>query len=337
MKRVLPLLVVLASLAVLPQVGHAAAPRSNASTVKTPKFPVNFRGHLTGKIVYFKYFAGMEPDFDILSRVVLEGTIRSPSAPPMTLVLDSYIENFQTETQPVLPDLIHPNVSLSYQLGGFFSGESLILAPNNKTLYTGSLYIEALISPSCLVNSPACKKSGSEPNHMLLYELAGQGAARGGILMLRSYFLLNKKGQISGSVYGQAKIPQAARTLLRSGSGHLPGKKVLKLVHLAKPAQIGKGGTGKPGRGFCLPGGHHCTSNGQTGTPPPGYKPPKTSPGSGNTTATTSSRPGWMAPLGGALIGLAVILLLVFFWQQRTQGGQPPGNPTAGDSSAPRR
>jgi len=311
MRRIaVPLAFIVAAIA-LPAVSFASAGAAKHQPVTAIRFPVNFEGHLTGKIIYLNRFAGMEPDFDILSRVVIEGTIHSKSEPAMTLILDSFIENFQTETQPVLPDLLHPNQELSYTLGGFFSGDALVLGPGGSVLYAGHLYVEALISPACINQLPSCNKQ-SEANHMLLDSVVGQGVARRGRMELRSLFFLKVSGKIRGTVWGKLWLPRRARALLRHGSGHLSAQRVLTEFSLAKPPQKGTSGGIKGGKGFCLPGGKHCTGTGHVGTPPPTSKHTNSSAGS-----TTSSRPPWMAPLGGALIGLAFVLLGIYFWQSR--------------------
>jgi hypothetical protein len=280
-------------------------------------FPVNFRGTFHAKVVYFKYFAGMEPDFDILSRVVVEGKVHSKGSPPMTLILDAYIENFQQETQPVLPDLIEPNRSLHYQLGGFFSGDAVILGAEKSILYKGALYIEALIPNSCRI--ARCAKSTPEPNHMLLYQVDGQGDAKGSYFNLRGKFDLYSNFAIKGTLWGQTKATPSSTHAIAESPGRITGKEALKLIHVASPPQRGTGGTGKSSRGFCLHlnGRRHCTGAG-VGVCPKHLKAAKCP---GSDPGTTSWLPAPLQsiamPLGIALIVLAMLLLVVFFVQER--------------------
>ena len=67
------------------------------------------RGSLHGKIVQAG-LSGFEPDFDRIDRVIIAATLHdtgtAPTAlPDSMLVLSTYLENFQPDTTPVLPDL----------------------------------------------------------------------------------------------------------------------------------------------------------------------------------------------------------------------------------------
>jgi hypothetical protein len=139
-----------------------------------------FSARLTGNTIYAN-FAGFEPDFDPIVRIIIATQAHAKGLPPLHLLLDAYIERFQSDTQPVLPDLIHPKVALSTTLGGFFSGKAMIVGPENQILFTGSLLAEALINPYCMtvtskVAPPPCRK---ETQHMVV-DMVGQGVAKGG-------------------------------------------------------------------------------------------------------------------------------------------------------------
>jgi hypothetical protein len=147
-------------------------------------------------------------------------------------------------------------------------------------------------------------------------------------------FIANNQLRItSGNVYGTAYIPaRAIRVLSRAGGSMArcqqpPAKlktakeraqakvdqrcinKILTDFQVPPPIMRGTAGSGRPGRQYCIRG--QCTN------PRSAAKPANTRPSSGG-----SSRPVWMAPLGGALIGLALILLVIYFWQTRKERQQ---------------
>jgi hypothetical protein len=295
MKFVVTLVALVASTVCLPALA-LASPAKNID---------NFHGQFVGNIVYFNP-AGFEPDFDPIERVIIQTTVRSPHTPPMTLILDAYLENFQPDTTPILPDLIHPKVQVSSTLGGFFTGQAIVVAPGGHVLYTGLMLAEAFLTPQGV-------------QHMIL-RLSGQGPASGGYINVDSVFHAYKTSVVKGTLYGKVKIPPAAMQALRSpGNRSLSLNQILKDFNVPRPTQQGTGGNGRPGRGTCILG--HCTN---VGTPVPGH--PTATPTSSNPHSTTSAHPVWMTLLGGVFIGLAVILMVVFFFQRRTAEAGTPEN-----------
>jgi len=236
--------------------------------------------------------------------------------PAARLILDAYLERFQSDTQPVLPDLIHPNRTLQTTLGGFFSGEAIIVSPGNRIIFTGSMLAEALIDPRCLLLSPSTKKVPdyclSETQHMYVY-LAGEGPAKGSFMNTRSWFIGNKKLDVTaGQLFGQAKLTKGARRILAAGTGKLTLKQVLKDFNVKFPTQMGRGGGGTSHL-QCWSG--HCINASKAS--------PSTSGGgralTGNPTTAQPTGVRWQMMLGFALIGLAIILLGVYFWQGRVE------------------
>ncbi len=293
----------------------AGPPGQTASSQKhlTPAAG-SFSGRFTGSVIYYSP-AGFEPDFDLIDRVIFETRVTSKSLPPMTLILDAYLENFQVDTTPVLPDLIHPKTLLSSSLGGFFSGKAIIVGAGNKPLFVGAMLAEAFIQPRGV-------------QHMILVQMLGHGSATGGKAQLNSVFTASKKFHISGSLYGTLKMPQAAVVALRHGSSRLTAKQVLKDFQVQKPAQRGTSGTGTRTKGYCFQG--HCTNQG-TGK---GSKPGST--GTGSHPSSGSGRPAWITVLGIGLIALAFVLLGVFFLlpkgsrDSNISTGDEPANPDKG-------
>jgi hypothetical protein len=297
----------------------APATTGFAQKAKHPNaFHVNFRSGLTGSTIYFG-LAGMEPDFDLVNRVIIRTKIHAKGLPPLTLMLDAFLENFQYDTQPVLPDLIHPKVPVSSTLGGFFSGEAILVGRQNKILYTGELLAEALIDPRCVYLNPKTKPVPkyclAETQHMQVY-LVGRGPAKGSSLIARSEFTGNSKLQItSGKLYGEFKTTPAIRALLAKGSGSLTEKQVLSHFNVKFPHQMGTGAaqgqTGPRGLG-CFAG--HCINPSQAAS---NSGKPTTLGQDRRVSYSTTSGGGvrWTMVLGFALIGLAVVLLAIYFWQ----------------------
>jgi len=302
-------------LPVLALVALAVATFGVAGPVEAATQPASgFHAHFRGTVIYYNP-AGFEPDFDLISRVIVRTKVRPRFGPAFTLILDSYLESFQTDTQPVLPDLIHQKRLLSSTLGGFLSGKAIVVGRSNRVLFVGDMLAEALIKPICMINgkNPACK---IETNHMIV-NLVGQGAARGGSMRLKSVFTLNSKFDVAGVVYGDAHIPAAAQAVLRQGTGRLNIHQILHDFHVPRPYQRGTAGNGRPAGGTCIAG--HCTNRsgvvGHRQKPSSGSGPLSGSHGT-RSTSQPSARPAWMAPLGIALIVLALILLAFFFWDQ---------------------
>lgn len=320
MKRLLPLCALLVCGLGLVATPVMASNKHLPNNLKPP--PRNFAAHFSGRVIMLNPAAGFEPDFDRIARTVIEAKVTTHSGLHMTLILDAYIESFQSDTQPVLPDLINVKHLLNTTLGGFFTGRAIMLGPGNKVLYDGTMLAEALIRPICIVqqNNPVCR--GPETQHMILVDMFGKGAAKGGSMRLDSSFLTWPKSfKVAGSLYGNAKVPPAAQKLLRGKPGHLSPKRVLHDFHVSRPPMMGTAGNGRPSSGTCVL--HHCTNVGKSGRPTGAghQRGSNSNPGSRqqNPTGQSSARPAWMAPLGGALIGLAVLLLIVFFWQQRKE------------------
>lgn len=317
-----------------PVIAHAATARAGIAQA-------GIKATFTGSVVYVNP-AGMEPDFDLINRVIIETRVRTNTGLPMTLILDAYLENFQPDTQPVLPDLTNQKVALSTTLGGFFSGKAIVVGPGNRVLFVGSMLAEALIRPYCLgiTGSAPPALCRTEIQHMIV-SLIGQGAAKGGYMgstnsPLKSVFTANQRAQVHGVLYGPASIPARAQRLMRQGTGNLTIAQILHDFQVPHPIMRGGPGSGKQSRGYCFRG--HCTNRPVKGGSGKGSG----SGSSGHSTAgPTSSRPAWMAPTGVALIVVAIVLLGWFFREQRrvskTGLAKKTGSPTIPREVSPPR
>jgi hypothetical protein len=233
-----------------------------------------YHGTLRGSVVAFKP-AGMEPDFDLIDKVVLKTILHASGYPPMTLILDVYLENFQPDTTPVLPDILNGKTQ-AQNLGGFLQGAAIVIDPSGNILYVGEMLAEAFLDNS---------------NHMLV-TAKGRAAAKGGSLRLKSIFVLNRRFQVHGTIWGNLRLPAAARLALeRKGSGGRTLNAILKQFVVPPPPMRGTAGNGKPTRPFELYG--HSTNAPVSSSVQP---------------QQPADRPAWMAPLGGVLIFVAVLL-----------------------------
>jgi hypothetical protein len=107
---------------------------------------------LHGKVVKFG-LSGFEPDFDPIYRVIISATLhdgRKGGLPDAMLVLSAYLENFQPDTTPVLPDLLHPDQTAT-SLGGFLTGKAALVNAAGHIVYRGSLLAETFLDNSAHV------------------------------------------------------------------------------------------------------------------------------------------------------------------------------------------
>jgi hypothetical protein len=104
---------------------------------------------LHGKVVKFG-LSGFEPDFDPIDRVIIAATLhdsRKGGLPDAMLVLSAYLENFQPDTTPVLPDLLHPDHTAT-SLGGFLTGKAALVNAAGHVVYRGGLLAEVFLDNS---------------------------------------------------------------------------------------------------------------------------------------------------------------------------------------------
>ena len=123
---------------------------------------------LTGKVVQFG-LSGFEPDFDPIDRVVISASLSDRRTGPVALpdsqlVLSAYLENFQPDTTPILPDLLHPNQTAT-SLGGFMQGKAALVNAAGRISYRGSMLAEVFLDNSVhmLVNIQRLGAAPSAP------------------------------------------------------------------------------------------------------------------------------------------------------------------------------
>ena len=237
---------------------------------------------VSGEVAGFR-LAGIEPDGDPLNQVVLK-TRLSPSAgiPAANLIVDAYLENFQPDTTPVLPDLLHPKRT-AQNLGGFLQGKALLTDDAGNALYIGSFLAEAFLDNT---------------NHAVM-RLYGSGAAYGSGGSLHGVFQLHKDGLLKGAFTGRLILPAAVRRQLidQRGARMKSLTKIISVVTVKPAPMMGKATTGSPGAPL------HT-----------GYGPAPATPTQRR--AASRSIPLWSIAAGlGAIICL--LLSAVLFWTGR--------------------
>jgi hypothetical protein len=174
--------------------------------------------------------SGVEPDGDPLYQVVLQTRLAASRGIPAThLIVEAYLENFQPDTTPILPDLLHPNQT-ARNLGGFLQGKALLTDDSGNVLYLGTIVVEAFLDNS---------------NHLAM-TLTGSGAASGGGGRMLGIFTLHKDGSLSGSLKGTLSLPPKARGQLTAERGRKmkPLKDIISAVTVKPHPMVGRAAGG---------------------------------------------------------------------------------------------
>ena len=243
----LPCLALLASLCpgALCPAALATSPSSSLAASAAPS--------LHGRVVTFAH-NGYEPDGDPVDRVIISAQLRVPDAgegqghlpaqggriarsrppaegsfPAMTLVLSTYLENFQTATVPILPDLLRKDVTAT-SLGGFMQGKAALVDGAGRVRYRGSVLAEVFLDNSI---------------HMVA-DLDPQGLPVGaGPLRLSGAVALRKDLTLSGSVHtSRALLPAEAVTLRVARPRPVSWQAVVKGLRVRYPKMMGTSGSG---------------------------------------------------------------------------------------------
>ena len=103
---------------------------------------------VSGSVVRFS-LAGVEPDLDPIDRMIISVALRDtrPSGqalPTGTLILSTYLENFQPQTTPILPDLLNQQ-RVATNLGGFLQGKAALMTRAGRIAYRGSVLAETFL------------------------------------------------------------------------------------------------------------------------------------------------------------------------------------------------
>ena len=182
-----------------------------------------------GKPVDFE-LTGLEPDFDPIYKLIVSIKLHDLRAgksalPDATLILSAYLEVFQPDTTPVLPDLLHPNKQAG-DLAGFLSGAAAIVNTGGQLVYKGSLLAEVF----------------QDSTEHLIIDLDPLDAKSGwGSVRLQGPIVLHKGGRETGTLEA---LQPFARAALVVSHGHAPTwQAVISSLTVHIPAMMGTAGT----------------------------------------------------------------------------------------------
>lgn len=167
--------------------------------------------------------SGFEPDFDPLYKATISGTLHdqrpvSAAFPDARLVLSAYLEVFQPDTTPVLPDLLHPS-QVANNLAGFLSGKAALVNVGGHVVYQGSMLAEVFQNST---------------EHVII-DLSPMGA--GPVVRLIGAVTLHKGGAENATLRALTPLARAALAVPR---GHLPTwQTVVASMSVHKPAMMG--------------------------------------------------------------------------------------------------
>jgi hypothetical protein len=185
---------------------------------------------LTGRAVSFT-LSGFEPDFDPLYRVIISAMLHdtrrgSAAVPDAMLVLSAYLEVFQPETTPILPDLLHPD-QVAASLAGFLQGKAALVNAGGQEVGRGSLLAEIFANSTV---------------HIVLHLSPIGAPGTTPALQLQGIFTLYKNKTQRGWLRATAPSPLIAA--LSRPRGHLPSwQAVIGDLAVRPPRMMGTGTT----------------------------------------------------------------------------------------------
>ena len=208
----------------------SAYPTVGKATASTASYSLAF----SGSAVSFD-MSGFEPDFDPIYKVTVSGRLRDQrpagqALPTTMLVLSTYLEVFQPDTTPILPDLLHPD-QVATNLAGFLSGKAALVNVGGHIVYRGSLLAEifqnstehVIIDLDPVRNGPSVRIQGAVTLH--------KGGAENGILRalapLTRAALAVPRGRIptwQAIVNGMSVSKPAMMGTAAAPGQHAPGK-----------------------------------------------------------------------------------------------------------------
>ncbi len=267
--------------------------------VPTVPTPASAAPALSGRVVTFAR-NGYEPDGDPVDRVVISAGLHNRNGrggfPDTTLVLSTYLENFQTATMPILPDLLRKDVTAT-SLGGFMQGKAALVDGAGRVRYRGSVLAEVFLDNSI---------------HMVA-DLDPQGMpASAASLRLSGALTLHKDLTLNGAVrVGRALLPAEVAALQVAHPRAVSWLAVVAGLHVRYPRMMGTSGSG------VVPGAPTATqTRPMTSTSMrSGGAPLAAGPAGPRVVATGAQSPrgresGGPSPLTLAALGAAVLVLL---------------------------
>jgi hypothetical protein len=180
---------------------------------------------LHGMVVSFD-LSGMEPDFDPIYKLTVSARLHDlrpagQALPDATLVLSTYLEAFQPDTTPLLPDLLHPAQPAS-DLGGFLTGKSALVNTGGKVVYHGSILAELFTDST---------------EHIIVDLYADGAGANAAATRLQGVINLHKGGAEDGTLRALTPLAHAA---LAVAHGPQPSwQAVIGSLEVPPPAMLG--------------------------------------------------------------------------------------------------
>ena len=209
-----------------------AVPQRQALADGPATAPPTWRTTLDGKVVRFG-FSGFEPDFDPIDRVIIAAALRDerPAAaalPETMVVLSAYLENFQPDTTPLLPDLLHQD-QVATSLGGFMQGKAALVNAAGRISYRGSLLAEVFLDNSV---------------HLILDLRRVGSRATEQALRLTGVLALSKTLTLSGHLRSARPLSTVDEAALRVARGRPESwQSVVGGLAVRVPAMLGTAGT----------------------------------------------------------------------------------------------
>ncbi len=185
---------------------------------------------LAGRVVTFS-LSGIEPDFDPIDRVIIAARLHDPhpvasALPDMTLVLSTYLENFQPKTTPLLPDVLRPDRTAT-ALGGFIQGKAALVDGAGRVRYRGSILAEVFLDNTV---------------HAIV-DLDPQGLPTAAPLRLMGVFTLHQDLTLAGALRPTRAIAPAEAAALRvAHPGPVSWQAVVAGMRVRFPQMVGTGG-----------------------------------------------------------------------------------------------
>ncbi|MCA1597441.1 MAG: hypothetical protein LC769_00195 [Chloroflexi bacterium] len=186
---------------------------------------------VSGSVVRFS-LAGVEPDLDPIDRMIISVTLRDTrppghALPTGTLILSTYLENFQPQTTPILPDLLNQQ-RVATNLGGFLQGKAALVTRAGQVAYRGSVLAETFLDNQVrmIVDLQRVGASLSEQD----VRLAGALTMRKGLTLV-------------GALHALAPLTAAQIAPLRAAPGRsMSWQEVVAGMAVRFPRMMGTGG-----------------------------------------------------------------------------------------------
>jgi len=263
---------------------------------------------LHGRVVTFAR-NGYEPDGDPVDRVIIAARLHDRghipvTLPDTTLVLSTYLENFQTVNVPILPDLLQKDVTAT-SLGGFMQGKAALVDDAGHVRYKGGVLAETFFDNT--VHMVADMDPQGLPAAVPSLRLSGIFALSG-----------NKANpRVDGSLRLSRSLSSSERVALYVARPRpISWQAVVATMHVRYPRMMGTGGAAQlPSTASALQAATPTAASRQARAPvasgPVRHNGPRT-------LTLRQEDGGWpIAPLGGVAVALLALVGGGLWWRRR--------------------